>query len=51
LAPIPMLALGLALVLGVYASALIAMGQKKLYADLLSELFSRTRPPESGKQE
>ena len=46
LAPIPMLALGLALVLGVYAAALIAMGQKKVYVDLLSELFRRTRPQE-----
>ena len=46
LAPIPMLALGLALVLGVYASALVAMGQKNLYVDLFSELFRRTKPQE-----
>ena len=46
LAPIPMLALGFALVLAVYASALLAMGQKKLYVDLLSELFRRARPQE-----
>ena len=43
---IPMLALGLALVFGVYVSLLIAMGQKKLYVDILSELFRRTRPQE-----
>ena len=39
-----LLALEFALVLAVYASALLAMGQKKLYVDLLSELFRRARP-------
>jgi PST family polysaccharide transporter len=44
LAPVPMLALGLASVLGMYASALVAMGQKKLYLELLFELFPRPLP-------
>jgi PST family polysaccharide transporter len=44
LAPILVLALGVGLVFGVYACALVAMGQKKLYFDLLTDLFSRTRP-------
>ena len=33
--------LGVGLVFGVYACALVAMGQKKLYLDVLAELFSR----------
>ena len=44
LPPIVVLALGVGLVFGVYASALIAMGQKKLYVDLLTDVFRRTRP-------
>jgi O-antigen/teichoic acid export membrane protein len=42
LAPILVLALGVGLVFGVYACALVAMGQKRLYLDLLTELSSRT---------
>ena len=42
LAPIAVLALGVGLVFAVYASALVAMGQKKLYLDLLAEVFRRT---------
>jgi O-antigen/teichoic acid export membrane protein len=42
LAPLLVLALGVALVFTVYACALVAMGQKKLYLDLLAELFSKT---------
>jgi O-antigen/teichoic acid export membrane protein len=44
LAPILVLALGFGLVFSVYASVLIAMGQKKLYMDLLTELIGRTHP-------
>ena len=43
LAPILVLALGVGIVFSVYACALVAMGQKKMYLDLLTELFSRTR--------
>ena len=43
LAPILILALGVGIVFSVYACALVAMGQKKMYLDLLTELFSRTR--------
>jgi O-antigen/teichoic acid export membrane protein len=43
LAPLLVLALGVALVFTVYACALVAMGQKKLYLDLLAELFSKSR--------
>ena len=46
LPPIPMLALGLGLVLSVYASALLAMGQRNLYMDIVAELFRRTRHQE-----
>ena len=42
LAPILILALGVGIVFSVYASALVAMGQKKMYLDLLTELFNRT---------
>lgn len=41
LAPILILLLGVGLVFGVYACALVAMGQKKLYLDVLAELFRR----------
>ncbi len=41
--PILILALGVAIVFSVYACALVAMGQKKMYLDLLTELFTRTR--------
>ena len=43
LAPILALTLGVGLVFGVYACALVAMGQKRLYLDLLTELFSKGR--------
>ena len=43
LSPIAVLALGVGLVFAVYASALVAMGQKKLYLDLLTDVFSRAR--------
>ena len=43
LGPILLLALGVGIVFSVYACALVAMGQRKLYLDLLTELFSRTR--------
>jgi O-antigen/teichoic acid export membrane protein len=43
LAPILALALGVGLVFTVYACALVAMGQKQLYLDLLTELFSNGR--------
>jgi O-antigen/teichoic acid export membrane protein len=43
LPPILVLALGVGLVLSVYACALVAMGQKKMYLDLLADLFRR--PP------
>jgi PST family polysaccharide transporter len=42
LAPLLVLALGVGLVFSVYACALVALGQKKMYLDLLTELFSRT---------
>ena len=42
-APIPVLSVGLSLVFGVYAWVLlIAMGQRGLYADLLTQVFRRT---------
>jgi O-antigen/teichoic acid export membrane protein len=43
LVPILVLVLGVGLVFSVYAGALVAMGQKKLYLDLLTELFSKGR--------
>ena len=43
LPPIAVLALGVGLVFGVYAGALIAMGQKKLYLDLLIDVFRGRR--------
>ena len=43
LAPILTLVLGVGLVFTVYACALVAMGQKQLYWDLLTELFSKGR--------
>jgi O-antigen/teichoic acid export membrane protein len=43
LGPIPMLLLGVGLVFSVYAGALVAMGQKKLYLDILTELITSTR--------
>jgi O-antigen/teichoic acid export membrane protein len=43
LPPILVVALGVGLVSCVYACALVAMGQKKLYFDLLTELFSKAR--------
>jgi PST family polysaccharide transporter len=42
-APIAVLILGVGLVFSIYASALIAMGQKKIYIDLLAEVFRGTR--------
>jgi O-antigen/teichoic acid export membrane protein len=42
LAPILVLVLGVGLVFSVYAAALVAMGQKKLYLDLLADLFRGT---------
>lgn len=39
---IVVLALGAGLVFSVYACALVAMGQKKLYVDFVTELFSKT---------
>jgi O-antigen/teichoic acid export membrane protein len=45
LAPIPYLLVGLGLVFGVYAWVLlIAMGQKNLYLDLLTQVFPKVRP-------
>jgi O-antigen/teichoic acid export membrane protein len=41
--PILVLILGVGLVFGVYACALVAMGQKKMYLDLMTELFSKNR--------
>ena len=41
-APLATAALEFALVLAVYASTLLTMGQKILYVDLLSELFRRS---------
>jgi len=41
LAPIFVLALGVGFVFGVYVCALVAMGQKKMYLDLLTELLRR----------
>ena len=43
LAPIVVLILGLGLVFIVYASALTAMGQKKVYVDLFADAFGATR--------
>jgi O-antigen/teichoic acid export membrane protein len=43
LAPILILVLGAGIVSTVYACALVAMGQKNMYLDLLTELFSGTR--------
>ena len=49
LAPIPYLLVGLGLVLGVYGWVLlIAMGQKNLYADLLTQAFRGARPHPDG---
>ena len=42
LAPILVLVLGVGLVFSFYAAALVAMGQKKLYLDLLADLFRGT---------
>ena len=45
LPPIMVLSCGLALSLGIYAwTLLVVMGQKGLYADLLDQLFQRSRP-------
>jgi O-antigen/teichoic acid export membrane protein len=41
LVPILVLALGVGFVFGVYVCALVAMGQKKMYLDLLTELLRR----------
>lgn len=43
LPPIAVLALGVGLVFAVYAGALIAMGQKKVYLDLVIDLFRGRR--------
>jgi PST family polysaccharide transporter len=43
LAPISHLLVGLALIFCAYTCALIAMGQKSLYVDLVTQVFSRTR--------
>jgi O-antigen/teichoic acid export membrane protein len=43
LAPILVLAVGVGLIFSVYACALVAMGQKELYVDLLASLFHRER--------
>ncbi len=43
LAPILILVLGAGIVFSVYGCALVAMGQKKMYLELLAELFNRTR--------
>jgi PST family polysaccharide transporter len=43
LPPIAVLALGVGLVFAFYTSALVAMGQKKLYLDLLTDVFRRAR--------
>jgi PST family polysaccharide transporter len=45
-APIATAALEFALVLAVYASVLLATGQRNLYVEFLSELFRRARPQE-----
>jgi hypothetical protein len=42
LPPILVLTLGVGIVLAVYACALVAMGQKTMYLDLLTELFRKT---------
>jgi O-antigen/teichoic acid export membrane protein len=42
LLPILVLVSGVGLVFSVYASALAAMGQKKMYLDLMTELFSKS---------
>jgi hypothetical protein len=43
LAPIPLLVVGVAVIFGVYAWVLIAMGQKSQYVDLLNQVFRRTQ--------
>ena len=43
LAPILVLMLGVGLTFGAYAGALVAMGQKKMYVGLLTDLFRGTR--------
>ena len=49
LAPLPYLFVGLGLVFGVYAwLLLIAMGQKDLYVDLLTQVFRGARPDQSS---
>jgi O-antigen/teichoic acid export membrane protein len=48
LAPIPLLVVGLALIFGVYAWVLIAIGQKSQYVDLLNQVFRRTHPDQNG---
>jgi hypothetical protein len=48
-APIPYVVVGVGLVFGVYAWVLlIAMGQRDLYMDLLTQLFRRARPDRRG---
>ena len=44
LAPISHLLVGLGLIFCAYTCALIAMGQKSLYVDLVTQVFSRTGP-------
>jgi O-antigen/teichoic acid export membrane protein len=52
LAPIPCLMIGLAVVLGIYAWALlIVMKQKRMYMDLLSQLLERPQPSQEGTVE
>jgi O-antigen/teichoic acid export membrane protein len=48
LAPIPHLLVGLGFIFTVYAWVLIAMGQKSLYADLLTQLLPRARSDNNG---
>jgi O-antigen/teichoic acid export membrane protein len=48
LAPAPLLAVGLSISLGIYATLLLfAMGQKAMYIDLVKQMFQR-RQPEIG---
>jgi O-antigen/teichoic acid export membrane protein len=52
LAPIPYLMVGLAVVLGIYAWALlIVMGQKHMFLDVLSQLLPRPQPKHEGTVE
>jgi PST family polysaccharide transporter len=50
LSPIPYLLVGLGFIWGIYALALIAMGQKNLYMDLLTQVLRATPNPDRNQR-